>query len=147
MEWKSVEWNLTCCGRSIISNLLGHKLYRIFTIVLLVVVKEIFGTNLIASGEQIFVGSHYRFLSIIGEGTLSQVQIMLFLVFFACSYLLFILVCLFYTFTIVVYCSTPGYAWSLLKILRLFYLNQFIAVYKKCLNCSFDINGKVVGKR
>ena len=134
MEWNSVESNSTCCGRSIISNLLGHKLYPIFT-------------NLIASSEQIFVGSHYRFLSIIGEGTLSQVQIMLFLVFFACSYLLFILVCLFYTFTIVVYCSTPGYAWSLLKILRLFYLNQFIAVYKKCLNCSFDINGKVVGKR
>ena len=99
MEWKSVESNSTCCGRSIISNLLGHKLYGIFTIVLLVVVKEIFGTNLIASGEQIFVGSHYRFLSIIGKGTLSQVQIMLFLTIFACSYLVFILVCLFCTFT------------------------------------------------
>ena len=34
------------------------------TVVLLVVVKEIFGTNLVASGERIFVGSDYRFLSI-----------------------------------------------------------------------------------
>ena len=39
------------------------------------VVKEVFGTNLVASGEQGFVGSRYRFQCNNWEGTLSQVQL------------------------------------------------------------------------
>ena len=70
----------------------GHNVYICFSIVLLVVVKEFFGTKLVSSGEESLADLFRRYLSLGHEKTLSQSMICSF--YLVCFYfiLFFVLV-------------------------------------------------------
>ena len=71
---------------------LGHSLYFYFTVVLLVVVKEFFGTKIVSSGEESLTDLFHRYLSLGYGKTLSQCMICSFTRIYFYVLLFFILV-------------------------------------------------------